>query len=109
MAWLVAEDRVLATAEMAEDWRSRLVGLIGRDDLDGALVLRPARSVHTLGVRFPIDVAFCDRDLRVLEIVTMRPNRIGRPRPRARVVIEAPRGCFERWHVRPGELLELRQ
>ena len=30
--------------------------------IDGALVLRPCRQVHTIGMRFPIDVAFCAAD-----------------------------------------------
>ena len=39
-----------------------VAGLLGRDGIEGALLLRPARSVHTLGMRFAIDVAFCDAD-----------------------------------------------
>ena len=55
-------------------------GLLGRDGIEGALLLRPARSVHTFRMRFAIDVAFCDRDLRVLRVVThgAQPGRVGR-------------------------------
>lgn len=109
MAWLVANDRVLATAEVADSWLERLRGVLGRDELDGALVLRPAKSVHTFRVTFPIDVAYCDDDLHVLDIVTMVPNRMGRPRLRAAMVIEAPKGSFERWGVVCGDQLELRE
>lgn len=108
MAWLVADDRVLATLEIADGWRSRLQGVIGRDELDGALLLTPARSVHTLGVKFALDIAFCDGDMYVLDIITMVPNRLGMPRPRARSVLEAPKGSFERWGVTRGDLLEVR-
>ena len=58
------------------------------------------RSVHTLGMRFPIDVAFCDRDMVVVDVTTMVPWRMGRPRRRARTVIEAEAGAFERWGLR---------
>ena len=109
MAWLVVEDRVLATLEVADGWRARTVGVLGRDSLDSVLMLKPARAVHTIGVRFAIDVAYCDRDLRLLEVVTMAPNRIGRPRPRARVVLEAPARSFERWGVHCGDQLEIRE
>lgn len=109
MGWLVSDEHVLATADIAESWRDRLRGVIGRDELDGVLVLQPAKGVHTFGVRFPIDVAFCDADLRVLHISTMPPNRIGRPRLRACTIIEAPKGSFERWGVRVGDELELRR
>lgn len=108
MAWLVSEDRVLATAEIATGWRERMRGLIARDHFDGVLVLQPARSVHTFGVRFPIDVAFCTADLEVIDTVTMVANRLGRPRIRAAIVIEAPKGSFERWGLKCGDELELR-
>ena len=108
MPWLLRDGDVLAAAEVASSFSSRLRGLLGRDGLEGALVLRPARSVHTLGMRFPIDVAFCDRDLRVLSTCTMRPQRMGAPRRRAKVVIEAEAGAFERWGLRAGDQLELR-
>src|SRR3954451_12782822 len=100
MAWLVREGDVLAALEVADDHRSRLVGLLGKDGLEGAILLRPARSVHTLGMRFAIDVAFCDRDMRVIDVrFPMRRHRLGRPRWNARMVIEAEAGAFERWQL----------
>ena len=79
MAWLVCDDRVLATVEFATGWRERALGLLGRDEYDKALLLRPAFSVHTLGMRFPIDVAYLDRDLVVLKAATMARFRVGLP------------------------------
>jgi uncharacterized protein len=99
---------VLCSLELADTGRSRSRGLLGRDSLDGALLLRPASSIHTLGMRFAIDVAYCDRDLTVLDVVTMAPWRVGRPRRRARAVIEAEAGSFDRWRLRPGDELEVR-
>ena len=108
MPWLVADGRVLASVEIAEDFRTRAKGLLGRDGIDGALLLRPARSVHSLAMRFPIDVAFCDADLYVLDIVVLRPHRMTLPRWRARAVIEAEAGAFDRWGVRVGDQVEIR-
>ncbi len=108
MAWLLKDGQVLATLEIADGFEARLRGLLGRDGMDGALLLRPARSVHTFGMRFPIDVAYCDRDLRVLDVACMGRHRMGRPRLRARCVIEAEAGAFERWDLRPGDELEIK-
>ena len=108
MAWLLKEDKVLAHVEVAESFVPRLKGLIGRRDLEGAILLRPARSVHTIGMRFAIDVAYCDKNLRVLSTLTMRPFRVGRPRPKAYAVVEARAGAFERWGLEPGDALEVR-
>ena len=108
MPWLVADGRVLASVEIAEAYRTRAKGLLGREGIEGALLLRPARSVHSFGMRFPIDVAFCDADLYVLDIVVLRPHRMTLPRWRARAVIEAEAGAFDRWGVRVGDQVEIR-
>lgn len=102
------EDKVLAHVEIADSFGARLKGLTGRRHLEGAILLRPARSVHTIGMRFPIDVAYCDKDLKVLCTLTMRPLRIGRPRPKAHAVVEARAGAFERWGLEAGDTLEVR-
>ena len=109
MPWLIREGEVLATLEVAASPASRLRGLLGRDGFDGALLIRRARSVHTIGMRFPIDVAFCDRDLRVVDICcAMARYRVSRPRWKARSVIEAEAGAFERWRLQPGDQLEIK-
>ncbi len=108
MAWLVRDGDVLASLEQATSVRDRTVGLLGHDGIEGALLLRPARSVHTLGMRFAIDVAFVDADLVVLRTCTMRPWRMTRPVRKARGVIEAEAGAFERWRLAPGDKLSLK-
>lgn len=107
--WLMRGEEVLAAVEVADTFRDRMRGLLGRDGMAGALLLRPARSVHSFGMRFPIDVAFCDRDLVVVRTVCLRPDRVTRPCLKARCVIEAEVGAFERWKLRPGDRLEVRE
>jgi uncharacterized protein len=108
MAWLVRDGKVLATCEVAESIRARNRGLLGRDGIEGAILLRPARSVHTFRMRFPIDVAFVDRDLEVLRTMTLQPNRMCLPVRGAAAAIEAEAGAFATWELRPGDRLELR-
>lgn len=109
VAWLLRDGEVLASLEEATSLGERVKGLLGRDGLDGALLIRKARSVHTIGMRFPIDVAFCNDRLQVLATATMARHRIGRPRRRATCVIEAEAGAFDRWRLRPGDVLEIKR
>lgn len=108
MPWLVHEGRVLASLEIAESRRDRRRGLLGRDGIDGALLLRPARSVHTVSMRFPIDVAHLDEDGWVLSVATMQPGRIGKWSPKTVSVLEAEAGSFRRWELDVGMQLEIR-
>ena len=92
--------------EVASTRRSRRRGLLGRDGIDGALLLTPARAVHTFGMRFDLDVAYLDADGRVVGLARMPRNRLGRPRLRARSVLEAEAGTFARWGLRVGDVVE---
>ncbi len=74
---LVHHGSVLAPAEVATTRTGRRRGLLGRDGLDGVFVLT-ARSVHTVGMRFAIDVAFCDAELCVRRLLTLVPGRLTR-------------------------------
>ncbi|MFI0984272.1 DUF192 domain-containing protein [Streptomyces exfoliatus] len=88
--------------EVAASYRARRRGLLGRDGVTGALLIVRTNSVHTFGMRFAIDVAYLDRRLRVLSVVTMRPGRLGMVRPRGRHVLEAEAGAMAGWGLRPG-------
>jgi uncharacterized membrane protein (UPF0127 family) len=108
MTWLVRDDDVLAVAEVAASRGQRTRGLMGRDEFEGALVIRPCRQVHTFGMRFPIDVAFCDRSGTVLHLSCLAPRRMSRVVWHSAFVIEARTGSFERWKLRPGDVVELK-
>jgi uncharacterized protein len=109
MAWLVSDARVLASAELARTGSERRKGLLGRGGYEGALVITRTRWVHTVGMRFPIDVAYLDAEGVVVKAVHMRRHRIGVPVWRARSVVEAEEGAFARWGLRMGDRLEVRE
>ncbi|MBC7270811.1 MAG: DUF192 domain-containing protein [Streptomyces sp.] len=98
---------VTVPLELATSYRARTRGLLGRDAVDGAILLSPANSVHTFRMRVPIDVAYLDRDLTVIALRTMPPGRLGLPRPRSRHVLEAEAGAMAGWGVRVGTRVEV--
>jgi uncharacterized membrane protein (UPF0127 family) len=53
----------------------RLVGLLGRPSLPGGcgLLISPCNAVHTLGMRFVIDIVFIDSTWRVLRTFAAVP------------------------------------
>jgi hypothetical protein len=108
MAWLLREGEVLASLEVASSLAARSRGLLGKASFEGALLLRRTRSVHTVGMRFPIDVAFLTDDLHVVGTVTVPPYRVAFPRRGTRAVLEAQAGAFERWKLVPGDALEIK-
>ncbi len=98
---------VLVSAEVATTRVARRRGLLGRASIAGVLMLRPCRQVHSFGMRFPIDVIWCDGDGRVLRIAVLPPRRMTRPVWRSRFVLEAELGIASRWGLKIGDVLEV--
>jgi uncharacterized protein len=94
---------------LAETAPRRMRGLLGRRSLDAdeGLLLRPAPSIHTFFMRFPIDAVFLDRDLVVLKVAQhMRPWRTAGCK-QARAVLELPAGAARRLALADGDRLEV--
>jgi uncharacterized membrane protein (UPF0127 family) len=99
---------VIDDLEVATSRRARGRGLLGRDGIAGALWLPGVRSVHTVGMRFALDVAWLGRDGRVLRVRALPPARVSRWVPRAAGVLEAEAGAFARWGLEVGVVVDLR-
>lgn len=100
---------VCERCEIADTAFRRLRGLIGRSELRSGegVLLRPCGSVHTFLMRFPIDVIFCDADLRVLSVAAHVPPRRLRAQRGSKVVIEIAAGDAGARGVTPGKRLRL--
>ena len=71
------------------------------------MLIRPAPSVHTLFMRFPIDVVFLDRSLTVVKVVHgLRAWRAAGAR-KAAAALELPAGAAAAAGVRAGDVLVL--
>ena len=95
--------------EVADRPLARMRGLLGRDALPGdeGLLLRPAGTIHTFFMRFPIDAVFLDRDLVVIGTVEHIGPWATASRPGARAVLELAAGTCERLRVKKGDRLLL--
>jgi uncharacterized membrane protein (UPF0127 family) len=94
---------------VADSPASRMRGLLGRSELKPGegLLLRPASSIHTCFMRFPIDAVFLDGGLRVLGISDeLRPWRAASRRG-ARAVLELPAGESARRGLEVGDSLRV--
>jgi uncharacterized membrane protein (UPF0127 family) len=89
---------------------SRFWGLMGRKRLpeDAGLLLKPSSSIHTAFMRFPIDVVFLDRALKVVKVVPeMKPFRATLAFGGAHSALELNAGAAARAQVEPGDQLTL--
>jgi uncharacterized protein len=100
--------RVGDSIEVADTSLRRFIGLLGKRALipgQGLLIL-PSNGVHTLGMRFSIDVVFLDDARRVLKLrENLRPFRATNLDWRAESVLELPLNTIRATRMEIGDQL----
>jgi uncharacterized protein len=89
---------------------SRLVGLLGKRNLEPGtgLLIIPSQAIHTVAMRFAIDVVFVDRNWRVIHLRhTMAPFRMTGVHWKARCVLELPSGVIAQTSTMVGDQLSI--
>jgi hypothetical protein len=94
--------------EIADRGVTRRKGLLGRDALSGGegLWIVPCESVHTFGMRFPIDLVYLDRNKKVRKVRSGVPPWRLSACLSAHSVIELASGTIQTTQTRPGDKLE---
>lgn len=92
----------------ADTHLARLRGLLGRMQLrsDEGIWIVPSQGVHTIGVLFPIDVIYLDKENRVIHLVeSLGTFRISPLRREAASVLEMKARTIYSSHTQVGDRL----
>ena len=95
---------------VAETSLTRMVGLLGKRGLEPGtgLLIIPSQAIHTVAMKFPIDVLFVDKKWKVVHLCSaMPPNRLTGIHWRARCVIELPTGKISQTSTEVGDQLSV--
>lgn len=96
--------------DVADNFLSRATGLLNRKELKAGegLLIRPCNSVHSLFMRFAIDVLFVDKQNKIVKIIPFfKPFRLSGLYSTAFFVIELPAGTAQSSNTQPGDSLAL--
>ncbi len=107
---LTKENFLAFRVKIADSILSRLVGLLGRNRLkpESGMWIVPSNAIHTIGMRFTIDVVLIDKNFRVVGLrELMRPFSITRPNFRAESVLELPAHTIFRSRTELGDQLQI--
>ena len=97
---------------MAGTHWSRLRGLMGKDAAsfspgDGLWII-PSRGVHTLAMRFPIDVLYLDSDKHVVHVEeNLKPWRVAKVSLQTASVLELPGNTLKSSGTAVGDEIEI--
>ena len=94
----------------ADNFLTRLVGLLKRSHLgpEEALWLMPSKGIHTIGMKFPIDVVFLTKDNQVVGLISgLAPYRVSAIHLRGYSVLELPNGTIRKSRTELGDQFEI--
>lgn len=100
---------LLSDVQVASSFFKRLKGLMGTKELNDnqGLVIRPCNSVHTFGMKINIDIAFVDKNNKVIRIIEdMRRKKVSPIVKGSKYVIEAKAGKFKN-SLAPGDEIKI--
>jgi uncharacterized membrane protein (UPF0127 family) len=95
-------------ALIADNSKTRKTGLLKHARLDRGegLWITPCEGVHTVGMKFPIDVLFLDKKRKVVKVRAAMPRWRLAACLRAHSVLELPSGTAEATKTAAGDQLE---
>jgi len=98
---------IAGKTKIADNFISRLKGLLETDSMDEgtAMVIRPCNSIHTIGMKYPIDVLFLDKHDKIIKIErNMQSCKFAFCR-KASYVIELPSGTAKKSGTTDGDMI----
>ena len=107
---LTRSSHLAEKAVIADNLFSRLKGLLKTASLGAGegMLLKPCNSIHTFFMRFPIDVAFVDRENQIIKIYhSLKPWRISGVFFNALYCLELPAGTLVSTHTQEGDFVQI--
>jgi uncharacterized membrane protein (UPF0127 family) len=104
-ATVMAED-----VAVADSFVTRFLGLMGRQGLapNQGLWIKPSSGVHTMWMRFTIDVVALDKHRKVCALwPQLKPWRISPVGRKIASVVELPAGAIQQLGLEVGDQLEI--
>ena len=97
------------TVQMADNYFTRLRGLIGKKNMDdtGGLLLKKCYAIHTIGMRYALDLVFMDKTGKVLKCAEgVKPFRTASARG-AYYTLELNKGVIQKQGIKVNDRFEL--
>jgi uncharacterized membrane protein (UPF0127 family) len=106
------EKSLAIDGRLANTFWLRLRGLLGRKSLlEGeGLVLVGEKSIHTLFMKFPIDIIYIDKNYQIIRVdENMVPYRLGPFVTQSAYVLEVPVGTIAATGTKVGDQLKFEE
>jgi uncharacterized protein len=95
--------------QIADNFVSRLVGLLNRKniDKDEGLLIVPSKSIHSFGMQFDFDAVFLDKNNKVVYLIEkMKPFKVSPLVKNSKSVLELAAGVISLTNIKVGDVLD---
>jgi uncharacterized membrane protein (UPF0127 family) len=95
---------------IASTSKTRMVGLLGKQGIDAGegLWIKPSSGVHTIGMKFTIDVVGLDKNNKVIKLwKELVPWRLTSVHWTMKSVLELPAGRIDECNIHLGDTLTI--
>ncbi len=95
---------------IADTFETRRKGFLGRTTIEPGegMLLVPCWAIHMVGMKFPLDIVFLDREMRVVDVaVNVKPGVVNRSCRKAHSTLELPAGTVAAKRVEKGDTLQV--
>ncbi len=95
--------------QVAGTFFMRLKGLLGKKELKAGegLFITPCRGVHSLGMRFSVDVVYVNAMGKVVHLQSLSPWKVAKFLRESKAVLELPLGTIQKTRTELGDELNL--
>lgn len=100
--------QLIPTVWLAETAPERMQGLLGRPQLSSeeAMLIRPCRLIHTVGMQYALDIVFLDASNRIRKLTrSLKPRRMAGC-VMASQTLELRAGMLDRLNLALGDQIE---
>jgi len=93
--------------DFANNSFSRMKGLMFKNTINKGLLLKPANSIHTLFMKFPIDVVYIDKSSKIIKVSkNMKPWKISNIVLKSHAILELPEGTINKYRIKVSDVVE---
>ena len=104
--YLIINNKKIIKLNIADNFFTRIKGLMFKKNIKQGLLINPCNSVHTFFMREKIDVLYIEKNGKIIDMIhQMKPNRIGKINFTARYVIELPSTTLVKNNIKINDMV----
>lgn len=107
---LVIENKEIIELRVAKSMFARMKGLMGKKNINYALLFNPCNNIHTFFMKEKIDVLYLDKKGYIINFDNgIKPWKFGRIIKGGKTVIELPASTINKFNIRIGQYVQVKE